>query len=92
MLRMLQLSSSSAATPPQRSWKLLNIRLDGLLPCSEVGEAGEVAEVDDPIIDRGAQHATWSAWSAASAASGLVLEAARYTWVAPESGPWAEPF
>ena len=34
----------------------------------------------------------WSAWSAASAASGLVLAASGYTWVAPESGPWAEPF
>ena len=55
---MLQLSSSSAATPLQRSWKLLNTRLDGLLPCSEAGVAGEEAEVDDPIIDRGAQHAT----------------------------------
>ena len=55
---MLQLSSSSAATPPQRSWKLPDTRLDGPLPCSEVGEAGEAAEVDDPIIDRGAQHAT----------------------------------
>eukprot|EP00964_Phaeocystis_antarctica_P156591 scaffold126340_cov78-Phaeocystis_antarctica.AAC.3 len=31
-------------------------------------------------------------WSAASAASGLVLAASRCTWVAPESGPWAEPF
>ena len=52
---MLQLSSSSAATPPQRSWKLPDTRLDGPLPCSEVGEAGEAAEVDDPIIDRGAR-------------------------------------
>ena len=34
----------------------------------------------------------WSAWSAASAASGLVLAASGYAWVAPESGPWAEPF
>ena len=55
---MLQLSSSSAATPPQRSWKLPDTRLDGPLPCSEVGEAGEAAEVDDPLIDRGEQHAT----------------------------------
>ena len=29
-----------------------------LLSCSEAGDAGEEAEVDDPIIDRGAQHAT----------------------------------
>ena len=34
----------------------------------------------------------WSTWSAASAASGLVLAASRCIWVAPESGPWAEPF
>ena len=34
----------------------------------------------------------WSTWSAASAASGLVLTASRCTWVAPESGSWAEPF
>ena len=57
---MLQLSSSSAATPPQRSWKLPNTRLDGPLPCSEVGEAGEAAEVDDPTSSTacGEQHAT----------------------------------
>ena len=48
-----------------------------LLSCSEAGDAGEEAEVDDPIIDRGAQHATGAAWSAASAASGLVLAASR---------------
>ena len=29
------------------SWKLLNIRLSGLLPCSEAADAGEAAEVDD---------------------------------------------
>ena len=34
------------------------VRLDGLLPCSEAGDAGEEAEVDEPIIDCGAQHAT----------------------------------
>eukprot|EP00964_Phaeocystis_antarctica_P115049 scaffold79004_cov42-Phaeocystis_antarctica.AAC.1 len=34
---------------------LLKTRLDGLQPCSEAGDAGEEAEVDDPIIDRGAQ-------------------------------------
>ena len=53
VLRVLQLSSSSAATPPQRSRKLLDTRLDGLLPCSEAGEAREAAEIDDPIIYRG---------------------------------------
>ena len=30
-------------------WKLLNIRLSGLLPCSEAADAGEAAEVDDHI-------------------------------------------
>ena len=54
VLRVLQLSSSSAATPPQRSWNMLDSRLGGMLPCSEAGDAGEEAEVDDPIIDRGA--------------------------------------
>eukprot|EP00964_Phaeocystis_antarctica_P014801 scaffold8170_cov65-Phaeocystis_antarctica.AAC.1 len=29
-----------------------------MLPCSEAGDAGEEAKVDDSIIDRGAQHAT----------------------------------
>ena len=68
------------------------VRLDGLLPCSEVGDAGEEAEVDDPIIDRGAQHATGAPGALTSAASGLVLAASRCIWVASESGPWAEPF
>ena len=63
-----------------------------LLSCSEAGDAGEEAEVDDPIIDRGAQHATGAPGALASAASGLVLAASRCIWVAPESGPWAEPF
>ena len=51
----LELSCGPLAAPPQRSWMLLNTRLDGLLPCSEAGEAGEAAEVDDPIIDHGAR-------------------------------------
>ena len=86
-----QVALTRAAAPPQRSWRLLKTRLDGILPCSEAGDAGEEAEVDDSIIDRGAQHATGAPGSAASAASGLVLAASRYTWVAPESGPWAKP-
>jgi len=56
-----------------------------LLPCSEAGDAGEAAEVDDHIIDHGEQHATWSTWSAASAATGRVLAASRCTWLSPES-------
>eukprot|EP00964_Phaeocystis_antarctica_P090789 scaffold58142_cov78-Phaeocystis_antarctica.AAC.1 len=60
---------------------------------AEAGDVGEEAKVDDPIIDRGAQHATGrSTWSAASAASGLVLAASGCTWTTPESRPWAEPF
>jgi hypothetical protein len=59
----------------EASWKLLNIKFNGLLPCSEAGHAGEAAEVDDHIIDHGEQHATWSTWSAASAAIGRVLAA-----------------
>ena len=58
---------------------MLNIRLSGLLPCSEAADAGEAAEVDDHIIDYGEQHATWSTWSAASAATGHVLAASRWT-------------
>ena len=47
--------------------------------------------VDDTIIDHGgAQHATGAPGSLI-AASGLVLAASGCTWVAPESGPWAEP-
>jgi len=33
---------------------MLDSRLGGMLSCSEAGDAGEEAEVDDPIIDRGA--------------------------------------
>ena len=74
LLKMLQLSSSSAVTLSRGSCKLLNIRLGGLLPCSEAGEAGEAAEVDDLIIDHGcaACHCDVEHWSAAS---GLVLAA-----------------
>jgi hypothetical protein len=39
-------------------WKLLDIRLNGLLPCSEAGDAGEAAEVDNHTIDHGEKHAT----------------------------------
>jgi len=37
-----------------------SIYLSIYLPCSEAGDAGEAAEVDDHIIDHGEQHATWS--------------------------------
>jgi len=63
VLKMLQLSSSSAVTLSRGSCKLLNIRLGGLLPCSEAGEAGEAAEVDDLtllIIDHGCAACHWS--------------------------------
>ena len=60
VLKMLQLSSSSAVTFSRGSCKLLNIRLGGLLPCSEAGEAGEAAEVDDLIIDHGCAACHWS--------------------------------
>ena len=41
------------------------------------------AEVDDHIIDRGAQHATGAPGALPeSAASGRVLAVSRYTWVA----------
>jgi hypothetical protein len=43
--------SPKRANPSRGSWKLLNIRLGGLLPCSEAGDAGEAAEVDDHVID-----------------------------------------
>ena len=95
VLRMLQLSSSSAANPPQRSWKLLNTRLDGLLPCSEVGEAGEAARSTTPssFIDRGEQHAAGAPEALPVRPVGVCWHlASRCTWVDLESRPWAVPF
>ena len=42
------------------SARLLKTRIDQLLPCREAGDAGEEAELNDPIIDRSVHHATGS--------------------------------
>ena len=51
VLRMLQLSSSSAATSLREEAELLHIWIDRL-PCSEAGDVGEEAKGDDHIFDR----------------------------------------
>ena len=51
VLRMLQLSSSSAATSLREEAELLHIWIDRL-PCSEAGDVGEEAKSDDHIFDR----------------------------------------
>ena len=50
VLRMLQLSSSSAATSLREEAELLHIWIDRLPPCSEAEDAGEEAKGDDHIM------------------------------------------
>ena len=48
------------ANPSRGSWKLLNIRLSGLLPCSEAADTGEAAEVQPAVRSAHARHpAVW---------------------------------
>ena len=101
VLRMLQLSSSSAATPPQRSWKLLHSRsIDcrhaARQRCRRRGRSRRPRLCGALSSSHGTEEHLEAALPAlpayASVASRFVLAGSRCVWVVSEAEAWAIRF